>query len=458
MLSDCRLHRRSATTVQSLTRSVCSQRILGRGMATMRLRGTITFATEKPAKSNAREAISPALSLAPLRSLWFEDRARQAVFSVYVITRYITHSVLPGFLYWWGTSASKRMASPVERRCRSAPTVISSAPLVTTRFSAVPGGWGSASSLGVGREAQLVELDRPGLVEGEERAGREGAVVRREDLGPHRGHHRRPAHLAAGDQRGEGHAQGAGDLPEHVDGRRALPELDLPEHGPAHARRAREALQREAPLHPEAAEVAPHDGREIARRVGGRDLVGPGAFTLPIVADRGRGLAARWGALALRRRAARRRGGREGGGLAGRLGRRGLRLRPALPLARRLRPRPPRALVVALLRVLPDGLHWKGLPRRSTAAGAAAGRSLRTARRRLCSSRSITWAPCALIRTTSGRRVHSSVIAEALSRASVREGSGTESVIRRCRCAQRPQGAVPPPKSSRCAGATRLLE
>src|SRR6185503_5430763 len=52
---------------------------------------------------------------------------------------------------------------------------------------------------------------------------------------------------------------------QHVDRGRALPELDLAQHGAAHAGRLGQLLQRQPPLHPQLAQVRPDDRREVRR-------------------------------------------------------------------------------------------------------------------------------------------------------------------------------------------------
>jgi hypothetical protein len=146
----------------------------------------------------------------------------------------------------------------------------------------------------VGLEAQLVELDAPRLVEGEQRAGGELAIMGEEPLGPRRGQHLGATAGAAADERREGHLQRAGDLPQDVDGRRALAQLHLAEHGAAHAGSLGQALQRQALLHPQAPEVPADHGGEV-RALGGH-LVVPGV--LPLLPRRGRRVHPVPGALA----------------------------------------------------------------------------------------------------------------------------------------------------------------
>ena len=144
-------------------------------------------------------------------------------------------------------------------------TSISIVPAVTTRFSLVPGGCASASSTAAAGEAQLVELDAARLVEREQRARREAAILAGQDLRSGRAQHERTRLRARADQRRERHLERARDLPQHVDRRRALAELDLAEHRARHARDLREPLERQAAPRAQAAKVGADDGREVRR-------------------------------------------------------------------------------------------------------------------------------------------------------------------------------------------------
>src|SRR5206468_2113874 len=83
------------------------------------------------------------------------------------------------------------------------------------------------------REAELVKLDAPGTAEREERPGYERPILIREPARLRRAKQRRTAGRLAADERRERHVEGARNLPQRLDGGRALAKLDLAEHRPA---------------------------------------------------------------------------------------------------------------------------------------------------------------------------------------------------------------------------------
>src|SRR5439155_14081706 len=122
-------------------------------------------------------------------------------------------------------------------------------------------------------QAQLVELDAARLIDRKERARGELAIGRAEHARLLAAQDARARARLRRQQRREGDAEAGGDLPQHVDGGGALPELNLPEHGAADARLLRQLLQRQAALGAELAQVVADDGRQIAggtRRRAGR--------------------------------------------------------------------------------------------------------------------------------------------------------------------------------------------
>src|SRR6266700_1098818 len=68
----------------------------------------------------------------------------------------------------------------------------------------------------------------------------------------------------AGDERRERDAQRPGDLPEDVDGRRALAELDLTQHRSAHAGALGEAFQGQPSFAAQSSQVRAHRARDLA--------------------------------------------------------------------------------------------------------------------------------------------------------------------------------------------------
>ena len=96
------------------------------------------------------------------------------------------------------------------------------------------------------REPELVKLDAARLIEREQRARAESAILARQQLRLGCAQHERAGLRARADQRRERDLERTRDLPQHVDRRCALTELDLAEHRARHAGDLREPFERQA--------------------------------------------------------------------------------------------------------------------------------------------------------------------------------------------------------------------
>ena len=192
--------------------------------------------------------------------------ARQPISSAYVITRYITASVVPALRYACGVSASNRIESPASRRCVSPRDVDLDGARGDDEVLAGAGRVRVGILDGAGGEAQLVELDAARLVEREQRARAEAAVLadvrifdsaERSTSAPDCVRALISAENVTSSARAIFHSTlivGA-----------LLAELDLAEHRARHAGDLREPLEREAATRAQPAQVRADDRREIGR-------------------------------------------------------------------------------------------------------------------------------------------------------------------------------------------------